>query len=521
MSIALRTRGKAGHRRNSVSLQPSKSTLWRRARGRPTLKDKAIRQQYLTPCEEETLVRYVLEYAERGYPLPVKSLRSLALVIARRRGSNDPDLHLPGKNWPQGFYKRHPILKAKTVKALDRARHDDNIYGKIVDWFTLMGRELHEGIQPKNVYNMDETGILLSHLTSRKVLVSSHDLRRYRGAAVNRTLITAIECIAADGSYLVPLIVWPSATTRSNWYTHPTPHWRFACSKTGYTNAEISLHWIQQVFDPLTKRRAGGQPRILINDGLATHESLEVLTFCHENNIILCRLPSHTSHKLQPCDVGVFGPLKTAYREQVEQLFRGGANTVGKQHFTLLYDRARTTAFTPENIKSAWRKAGLFPFDPDRVLRGMRHPSTGMLTVPSASAARSAPVSSLVEDIPLTPTTSEALTWMRMKVEQDLASAGTSSTQRLQKIIKGFQSTLAHCAVLSAENQWLMEQNNEKTSRASVRSTVVGGPKVMTYDDIVERQQSRETAERRNSGVTKRRKGGHRPAESKTVEQAE
>jgi Tc5 transposase DNA-binding domain len=182
----------------------------RRAQGRPTLKDKAVRQQYLTPCEEGALVRYVLEHAERGYPLPVKSLRSLALVIARHRGSDDRDLHLPGKNWPQGFYKRHPILKAKTLKALDRARHDHNIYGKIVDWFTLMGQELRKGIQPENVYNMDETGetgVLLSHLTSRKALVSSHDLRRYRGAAMNRTLITAIECIAADGSYLVPLIV--------------------------------------------------------------------------------------------------------------------------------------------------------------------------------------------------------------------------------------------------------------------------------------------------------------------------
>ena len=47
---------------------------------------------------------------------------------------------------------------------------------------------------------------------------------------------------------------------------------------------------------------------------------------------------------------------------------------------------------------------------------------------------------------------------------------------------------LAYCAVLSAENQWLMKQNNEKTLQALVRLTVVGGPKVMTYDDIVERR---------------------------------
>jgi Tc5 transposase DNA-binding domain len=139
MSIVSRTRGKSSDRKNGVSLQPSKSALWRRAQGGPTLKDKAVRQQYLTLCEEGALVRYVMEYAERGYPLPVKSLRSLALVIARRRGSDDRDLHLPGKNWPQGFYKRHPLLKAKTLKALDRARHDHDIYGKIMDWFTLMG----------------------------------------------------------------------------------------------------------------------------------------------------------------------------------------------------------------------------------------------------------------------------------------------------------------------------------------------------------------------------------------------
>ena len=40
--------------------------------------------------------------------------------------------------------------------------------------------------------------------------------------------------------------------------------------------------------------------------------------------VVLC-----TSHRLQPCDTGVFGPLKTAYREQMEQLYRGDANTVG------------------------------------------------------------------------------------------------------------------------------------------------------------------------------------------------
>jgi hypothetical protein len=115
-----------------------------------------------------------------------------------------------------------------------------------------------------------------------------------------------------------------------------------------------------RVFDPQTKALADQKPRILICDGFGSHETLEILEFCFENNILLCRIPSHTSHKLQPCDVGVFAPLKAAYRDQAEQLWRGGANTVGKEHFTALYSCARKEALTPRNIRVGWSKAGLF-----------------------------------------------------------------------------------------------------------------------------------------------------------------
>jgi len=56
----------------------------------------------------------------------------------------------------------------------------------------------------ENVYNIDETGVMLSMLGSVKVLVSRKDLRDYRGARVKRIVVTAIECISADGRYLDP-----------------------------------------------------------------------------------------------------------------------------------------------------------------------------------------------------------------------------------------------------------------------------------------------------------------------------
>src|SRR5436190_6633855 len=148
--------------------------------------------------------------------------------------------------------------------------------------------------------------------------------------------------------------------------------------------------------------------------GLYTNSfgTLEILEFCFENNILLCRLPSHTSHKLQPCDVGPFAPLKTAYRDEVERLNRGGIDIVGKEHFTSLYKPARERALTKRNITAGWAATGLFPFNPERVLRGIQKPPAE-LTVPKANEV----VGSCLQDkvlqtpvTPVTPVTTEALT---------------------------------------------------------------------------------------------------------------
>jgi hypothetical protein len=136
-------------------------------------------------------------------------------------------------------------------------------------------------------------------------------------------------------------------------------------------NSTINLYWVQNVFDLATRQRADGKPRILIIDGFNTYESLNVMTYYFENNIVLCRQPLHTTYKTQPCDVGVFSPLKTAYREQVDLLYRDGAKTVNKAYFTKLYSQARSVAITSCNIRSRWSKTGLCPFNPRKVLNDM------------------------------------------------------------------------------------------------------------------------------------------------------
>jgi hypothetical protein len=75
----------------------------------------------------------------------------------------------------------------------------------------------------ENVYNMDETGVLLSVLGSSKYPVSAEMPKTYRGTDTKRTLITAVECISADGRSLPPLIIFPGVDLRSDWFCYEAP----------------------------------------------------------------------------------------------------------------------------------------------------------------------------------------------------------------------------------------------------------------------------------------------------------
>ena len=53
----------------------------------------------------------------------------------------------------------------------------------------------------------------------------------------------------------------------------------------------------------------------LILDNHQSHISIEAITFAKGNGIVLLTISSHSSNKLQPLDLTVFGPLKTFFSQ--------------------------------------------------------------------------------------------------------------------------------------------------------------------------------------------------------------
>ncbi|CEL02456.1 hypothetical protein ASPCAL03626 [Aspergillus calidoustus] len=114
-------------------------------------------------------------------------------------------------------------------------------------------------------------------------------------------------------------------------------------------------------------RKVGGY-QLLVLDGHGSHLTPQFDKMCVDNNIITIYMPPHSSHLLQPLDVGCFGPLKRAYGGLVEAKMRLGYNHINKLDFLNTYPTAHRTVFTPQNIQSGFTAAGILPFEPQQVL---------------------------------------------------------------------------------------------------------------------------------------------------------
>jgi hypothetical protein len=120
----------------------------------------------------------------------------------------------------------------------------------------------------------------------------------------------------------------------SNWYKddYLPQDWVIGISENGWTTNELTFDWLK-LFDAHSKGRTVSSHRMLIVDGHESHKSLQFQQYCKNYKIVPVCMPPHSSHLLQPLDVGYFAPLKKAYSRQVENAMRNRINHITKPEF--------------------------------------------------------------------------------------------------------------------------------------------------------------------------------------------
>ena len=107
---------------------------------------------------------------------------------------------------------------------------------------------------------------------------------------------------------------------------------------------------------------------MLIQDGHGSHVSVELIELARANDVHLLCLPAHTTHILQPLDVGVFKSFKTYFSKACHKyLAKHPGRVITPDVIACLVAEAWPLSFTPLNILSGFRKCGIHPLNPGEV----------------------------------------------------------------------------------------------------------------------------------------------------------
>ena len=203
---------------------------------------------------------------------------------------------------------------------------------------------------------------------------------------------------------------------------------------------------------------------MLIVNGHESHDSVVFHQYCKDNKIVAVCMPPHSSHLLQPLNVGCFSPLKVAYGDQVNKLVRTWINHITKQEFLPCFKEAFNKAITPSNIQGGFRGAGLAPFDPQRVISTLdvklRTPSPQLPT--NDEPWQSQTPKNLAEF-------GSQSTLIRDKYKKQFGSSPTSTTSAVEHLLKGTTGVAHEITLLKQERAELRAALAAATERKSRR----------------------------------------------------
>lgn len=479
---AVRTKSVPSIRKAAELYGVPRSTLQARLNGAETIRKAHEPYQRLSLAEEEALVCTINRMYGWGWPMTISAVETFAEQMLRAKGDSKP----LGTNWYQHFLKRHPSLRTSRSRTLDQARRDASDPEVLQAWFSLFLATVTQlGIPQSDWYNMDEKGFMKGVGDNVKVIISRHDKEAFVVQPGNRDWVTIIETISTTDYVLPPFIIFPGKQIQQGWVDLAIDKETIVrVSENGWTDQEIGLEWLQH-FDKYTQGRTTGQYRLLILDGHSSHISLGFVQYCEDHKIIALCLPPHSTHLLQPLDIGIFSALAKLYKQLIQKDAVFGAVRVDNRQFLLSYQEARKCI--SKNIAGAWAGAGLIPYNPTKVLQRFRPRTPPMVSFTDDQGRRL--------DIQVSDHLADRINKL---VDEVSAVCSTSQRQEMTFFRTTTLTALANCKSLEILNEELVKKQ-QKTRTKKTNSKPFKGARVLSMGDMIQMAEELEAKEQQEA----------------------
>lgn len=334
--------------------------------------------------QERNLVDHITKMAQFGYGYSRMQVIYLATdMIEFTSGKRSKAL---STRWFYGFMRRWPELKVVKPRSLELMRAKAATQDVVDSYYKELDSILkkYDLIEhPERIYNIDETGFQNVH--SPPKVVAGHKGKPPAVTSPRGATTTVISCGSAIGTALPPFFIFKGKRLMAELLEGSLPGTQATVSDSGWSNSLIFKKYLQEHFLKYAHRGENAEDPILIMyDGHASHVGQPVVEWARQHNIILMVIPPHTSHFLQPLDVGIFGPMKIAYNSACGEFLRAHpGQSITRYNICELICKAYSKVNTPSNLIAAFRRTGVCPLNKNVVSSSMLAPS--IATNPQAS----------------------------------------------------------------------------------------------------------------------------------------
>ncbi|CAK1602061.1 unnamed protein product [Parnassius mnemosyne] len=370
--------------------------------------------------EEIELMTYLKEMDSVFFGLTRDEFKNLVYTYAKKNNLSYPKswdkYEKAGDDWLQSFLSRHTDITLRTAEATSVARAKGFNRHEVRRFYENLESLIDKyNIDASRCYNMDETGIsTTSNKPPRVLSIKGKKQVGIIASAERGQLTTVIGCCNAAGSFLPPFLTFARKKMQPRLLDGAPPGTQGTCTPSGWTSGEVFLDWMHFFVEHV--RPSADKKVLLLLDNHESHKYYPALEYASKNSVIILSLAPHTTHKMQPMDVAVYGPLKTYFEREINTFQKAHPGRIVNQ-----YDVARL--LSPAFLKSAvainavhgFERPGIWPvnkyafgdedFEPADVIAGRSSMNVSTVGIDSIqiidipdSAASSTPSPSLSQE---------------------------------------------------------------------------------------------------------------------------
>lgn len=232
----------------------------------------------------------------------------------------------------------------------------EEFFNHLVSGYSELNR--YGGISSEKIYNLDEIELLVRNVPSIK--------------SENRILRVTVCCyVNAAGSMLPPFFVYPTDEFHDEILEGGIENAKGTATSDGTLDSStflLTLQHFQQYAQATVSNRV-----LLIMDCEEHHISLETISYCEENGIVLLTVPPHISEPFQPLEKTVFKIFSVEFRRECAKWQEANDDDceqcVTLNEVAMLFARASTVSFTSVNIIAGFELTGLWPLNKELFAR--------------------------------------------------------------------------------------------------------------------------------------------------------